>query len=249
MKRIFIIIFLCSLYSIAHADLVKIGIPLFAPPYAIDDKANGPQGSDVELMRNICTELKWDCQFVPLYYSKLLPALQTNDIDYAIGALVITPEKQENYLLSIPYLPSEGGFLLMENSPINSIAGLKGKRIGALNGKEYFNYIVNRFGNDATIVPYDILTNLILDLKDGKIDAIFMNYLGALYLEHQYPDRIKVLKENFPVGGGLGIATLPTNTQGIQQINKVLLKFESDGTFVKSYNYTFEFFTADASPE
>ncbi len=48
MKRISVSIFLFVFFSAAHADTVKIGLPLYNPPYEVVDVANGPQGADVD---------------------------------------------------------------------------------------------------------------------------------------------------------------------------------------------------------
>lgn len=247
MKRISVIGFLCVFFSVANAAIVKIGIPFYSPPYVVVDKLNGPQGVDVDLMRNICNQLQWQCEFVPVSFGQLLGSLENNTIDYALGALVITPERRSQFLFSLPYMPSEAGFLLLESNPINSLQELSGKNIGVISGREYYHYAVEHFNNIASVVPYSDINSMVLDLMSGKIDAIFLNYLGGLYVEHQHPDEVKVLKENYPVGEGLGIATLPTNKQGIEQINKIILKFTSDGTFIRTYNYNFEFLTPSSS--
>ncbi len=200
------------------------------------------------MMSNICDQLKWQCEFVPTPFAQLLGSLQNNTIDYALGALVITPERRQQLLFSLPYMPSEGGFLLLETSPINSLQEFSGKKIGVMQGREYFHYAVDNFSRLATIIPYTDINAMVLDLTGGKIDAIFMNYLGGLYVEHQHPDEVKVLKDSYSVGEGLGIATLPSNTAGIQQINKIILKFSADGTFIRSYNYNFEFLTPTTHP-
>ncbi|WP_133128480.1 transporter substrate-binding domain-containing protein [Legionella nagasakiensis] len=241
MKRIFYValIFCANCYAVNAT--VRIGTPIYDPPYAVNDKISGVLGADIDLMNVICNRLNWDCQYIPMRYYDLLPALDKHEIDFAIGALIITPDKQEKYLFTLPYMISEAGFLLMAKNPINSVNDLQDKRIGALQGREYINYLYQNFSGKFTVVAYKRPAELVTDLYNGKIDAMFANYLTVLYLQRQYPEYAKVLKEHFRIGNGLGIATLPANKAQVDQINKILLQFGSDGTFIKLYNYNFEF--------
>ncbi|AHE66292.1 transporter substrate-binding domain-containing protein [Legionella oakridgensis] len=241
MKQIFCILLIFFTNCLPVMAAIKIGTPIYDPPYAVNDKTTGVSGADIDLMNIICSRLKWDCDYVPMRYYELFPALEAGKIDFAIGALIITADKQEKYLFTLPYMISEGGFLLTANNPINSVNELQGKRIGALQGREYINYLSQNFLGKFTIVGYERPAELVTDLYNGKVDAMFANYLTILYLQHQYPEYTKVLKEHFKIGNGLGIATLPANKAQVEQINKILLQFGSDGTFIKLYKYNFEF--------
>jgi len=241
MKKFCFIILLSCLYISTHAA-IKVGTPNYDPPFVLDDPANGVSGFDIDYMKKICDHLKWECTFVPMKYSKLSAALQDNQIDFAVGALIISPDKQQDFLFSIPYLISEAGFLVKIDSPITKVSDLEGKSVGAMDGKAYITYLQEHFGNKMTVVPYNFFNLIALDLQNEKINAIFMNYMSALYIQHQYPDKITILNEHFPVGEGIGIMTLPANKDKIDQINKVILQFQGDGTFADLYNYNFEFF-------
>ncbi|ASQ47186.1 transporter substrate-binding domain-containing protein [Legionella clemsonensis] len=233
--------FFCS-FCLADTPKVTIGSPLFDPPYIITS-TSVIQGFDIDLMNTICSRLQWECQYKPLKFVDLLAAVRNNQVDLAIGSIVITPERMQEFIFSTPYLPCDGGFTVLKNSAINNLNDLQGKRIGVLRAREYYPYLSENFINQFTIVPYSNYQDLFLDLKSGKIDAVFGNYFSTLYLAHQYPDDVKVLKEHFQVGEGLGIVASPVNQEKIDQINKVILQLQADGTFVGLYNYNFEFFT------
>ncbi len=246
MKNICFILLWWCFYLDANAA-VRVGTPLYDPPYTINDPINGVSGFDVDLMKKICNRLSWNCQFIPMKYLKLLTALEENEIDFAMGALVITPEQQKKFSFSIPYLTSEAGFLLKVDSPISAVSQLQGKLVGAVRGKAYIDYLQEHFQGQMTIIPYDSFRTLALDVNNGKVDAIFINYISALYVQHQFPDKVKVLNEHFQVGEGLGIASMPAKQDQINQINQVILKFQSDGTFTALYDYNFQFFIPQSS--
>lgn len=242
MKNICLVFFFCCIWEHPLYALTRIGTPNYDPPFVVKNATNVITGYDIDLMKKICKRLNWDCEFVPMRYLNLFPSLQNNTIDFAVGALVIHPQPENPVIYSLPYLTCAAGFLVKTDSKINNVSELQGKAVGAVRGKAYIHYLLGHFPGQMTVIPYDRFSVVALDFYNGKIDAIFMNYLSALYLQHQYPDNIKVLSEQFNVGDGLGIATLPTNRDKIEQINKVLLEFEADGTFADLYNYNFEFF-------
>ncbi|WP_082642849.1 transporter substrate-binding domain-containing protein [Legionella spiritensis] len=242
MKRFRFMIFLCCCFCYPAVAAVRIGIPLFIPPYCVYDKVEGARGFDIDIISAICTRLTWQCQYVPMKVNKLFPALAAGKIDFAIGGLIITPERQKAFLFSQPYLPSYAYFLVLVNSHVKKITDLDGKRVGALQGREYINFLRERFNNRLTVVPYKLFSNLALDLKNDRVDAIFMNNITALFLKYQHPNQVDIIHQKFQVGNGMGIATTPGNEEKMRQINRVLNEIESDGTFVRIYNYNFQFF-------
>lgn len=239
--RILIFFILLCISPLIFSDNVRVGIPNFDPPFAVSDPVTGPRGADINLMNEVCKRLQWSCKYIPMHYNDLFPALQQNTIDLAIGSLVITDDRKTDFSFSLPYLVSKGSFLLLSTSEIKSVEELKGKPIGALTGRIYIDYLKENFIGQIQVVPYKDQDDLVLDLKSGKIAAIFLNHLSAAFLEKQHTDLVKVLPEEYNIGGGLGIAATFANKDKIDQINKVLLQIESDGTFIKLYNNTFDF--------
>ncbi|MDI9818723.1 MULTISPECIES: transporter substrate-binding domain-containing protein [unclassified Legionella] len=242
MKKICLILLtFCCFYTFANTK-IRIGVPLFAPPFVSADKTYMAEGFDIDLMNAICIRLQWQCEYLPMKYTSLFSALEEKKIDFAIGGIVI-PDKQQAFLFSLPYLVCQGSFILPKKNPAAKVIDLQGKRVGALIGRGYIDYLSQNFIGQFTVVPYPIQADLVADLHDGKIDAAFINYFSALYVEHEYPEQVKLLKEHFEVGDGLGIVSLPGNKALMDQVNHVLLQFQSDGTYVGLYNYHFAFFT------
>ncbi|KTD27009.1 MULTISPECIES: transporter substrate-binding domain-containing protein [Legionella] len=245
MERRFIriILLLCCIFcsSFLHAT-VKIGTPVFAPPFAVNVQHYMLEGFDIELMNLICSDLNWQCEFIPVQNNDLFSALNQNQVDFIIGGLTITPERQLLYLFSQPYLPSEGGFIVPNQSAIYTISDLQNKRIATLRGRVYGPFLAQNSPVPIKIVTYAIYDDLMLAVKNGEADAAFINYYTALYIEHRYPDLARVLHRPFDLGYGIGIATSFNNADKIEQINQMLTKYESNGVYVRLYNYYFQFF-------
>lgn len=237
-----IIILLSCLFCFSlYADTVRIGVPIFAPPFVVDIQHYTVEGFDVELMDTICGDLNWQCQFIPLRNNLLFEALNQNQVDFIVGGLIISPERRLLYLFSDPYLPSKGGFIVLPQSPIKVLADLKNKRVGTVKGSMFDDYLKN-FPIPIKVISYDLAPDLTLAVKNGDVDAAFINYYTALHLNHQYSWLIRAINQPLELGEGIGIATIFKNVDKIEQINQLLKKYESDGTYVKLYNYYFQFF-------
>ena len=238
--RVVVTLFFCL--SCHVNATVKIGTPIYDPPFVVNNPAYPIEGFDIQLMNTICARLHWQCQYIGMPYYELFSALQANKVDFLLGAIIITPYSQSQYLFSIPYMPSSAGFVTMQQAPFRHATDLVGKKVGCLKGKEYFNYLNQNFVGQFTVVPFEQPRDLIQALTSNAIDAIFMNTYTAMFFMHQHPTNIRLLPEKFSLGDGIAIATTMDNREQIEQIDAVLEQILNDGTFVRMYNYDFEFF-------
>ncbi|KTC65839.1 arginine ABC transporter substrate-binding protein (plasmid) [Legionella adelaidensis] len=248
MQKIYPILTLMLLMvTLTCFSAVQIGVPIYDPPFSVNDPVSGPRGADINLMNEVCKRLAWTCSYTPMRYFDLYPALLKNQVDFVIGSLVITSDKKTEFSFSIPYLVAKGSFLVLASSKVESVEDLKGQSVGALTGRVYIDYLQQNFIGELTTIPFEDQSNMVLALKSEKIAAIFINHLSAAYLQNQHSDIIKILPEEYNVGEGLGIAATLENNDKIDEINKVLLQIQSDGTFIKLYNTTFEFISQSSS--
>lgn len=244
MKKSQIPVFFLSFYLAfsLNAAVIRIGTPLFTPPFVVNTEPMSVQGFDIEFMNLICKALNWQCEYIAIKDNDFLRALVANQIDLAIGGLVITLTTSPTFQFSLPYLPSKAGFVFLSPTVFNSIDELRGKRIGAIDGTLYNTFLTHDFPFPVTSQTYPDYGALILGIKNGDIDAAFINYYTALYLAHQYPSIVRALSQHIDLGYGIGIAALSSNANKIEQINRMILQFQNNGTFTKLYNYYFEFF-------
>ncbi|MGQ3888955.1 transporter substrate-binding domain-containing protein [Legionella sp. CNM-1927-20] len=243
-KLLFGVFFYISTFSSTTFAVVKIGTLEFDPPFVTNDQHLVAAGFDIELMTNICNKLNWQCKFVAFKdYNNLLTALINRDIDYAVSGIVITPLENPNLLFSLPYLLSAGTFVtLKSNTQIADLTSLVNKKVGVLAGRGYGEYLRQNGALSMTIVDYHDQMDLFDALYNGKVDAIFMNNYTAMYLLHRFPNYVKLINTCINFASGIGILSRVDNKDNLDKINALLTQFESDGTFVKLYNYHFAFF-------
>ncbi|MDI9819789.1 MULTISPECIES: transporter substrate-binding domain-containing protein [unclassified Legionella] len=224
--------------STANAE-IKIGTVIFDPPFII----SLDQGFDIDLIHALCKRCSLDCQLVPMDFNQLFPALESGEIDAAIGGITITPDRRTRYIFSLPYVLSKGAFLVLKNSSINSLADLKGKKIGVLKGEQdssvFSDYLNQHYPNVFQSTNYNDVEDIIAALSNNTISAAFVHESTAVYWEQNGGGQFRALGNPMLVGDGIGIMSLSKNKGLIQQFNQQIEAMEKDGSYLTLYNTYF----------
>ncbi len=85
--------------------VVSIATDATFPPFeTVDEKTKDLTGFDIELMRAIAKETGLNFEFVNIGWDPMLAGLAQCQYDAAIAAITITPERQQQFLFSEPYV-------------------------------------------------------------------------------------------------------------------------------------------------
>ncbi|WP_131783422.1 transporter substrate-binding domain-containing protein [Legionella gresilensis] len=236
--RLLGIILSCFITAPSFAD-IKVGTLLFYPPFVLSPDS----GFDIQLIKTICNNLNQNCTIIPMDYYRLFTALNNGSIDIAVGGITASKKLKENYLFSLPYMLSKGQFILRKDASYKSINDLRGKTIGILKTQEkegpYYDYLTQNFPNLFIIQQFDDIEDVMNALNNKQIDAAFLNYMTANYWVMTCGDQLQDLDIETPLGEGIGIMSVPNNSNLINQINQQLLQMEKDGSYLKIYNTYF----------
>lgn len=214
---------------------IKVGIPFYKPPFVL----NQNEGFDIDLMRTICSRLQKKCDFQPRLFHTLYAGLEKGEIDLAIGGLTISEARKTQFIFSLPYMPSNGKFLILLSSPIKTINDLKEKKIGVIRDSTYEDSLINEYGTKFKTIPFEGPTLMISALTKGDIDAVFSDSLSVHFWSQQNSELFTDLGKPIAIGSGFAIMTTSQNTALIESINKILIQMENDGTYTKIYNNYF----------
>lgn len=92
--------------AVLAAETLRVGIKE-APPFAMRSAEGVWYGISVDLWRNIAESAGWQAQWVPLdSVTQQIDALANKHIDAAIGAISMTPQREERIDFSYPYFSS-----------------------------------------------------------------------------------------------------------------------------------------------
>ncbi|WED43866.1 transporter substrate-binding domain-containing protein [Legionella cardiaca] len=206
----------------------------------IANKKNGEFiGFDISLMEEICRRLNATCTFQGVYFDQLFDLVSSGEVDLAIAAIIITPERSEKFLFSLPYKESHLQYIVRYQSPLQSIEDLQGKTIGVYLNSPAQNFVLQQFANTVQFQTYRTSAQMFDALYHQKIDAIIINPPQAMYWMSNNSGIYRLLGKKYPIGEGYGIMTQLGRNDLMAQINNILNSIENDGTYLNIYNSFF----------
>ena len=242
MKKIVLAALLAGIsLSASAADTIRFATEASYPPFEFVDANNKIMGFDVDLANALCKEMNATCTFTNQAFDSLIPSLKFRRFDAVMAGMDITPEREKQVLFSKPYYDNSALFITQKGK-VADVAGLKGKRVGVQNGTTHQKYLGDKH-SDITTVPYDSYQNAILDLKNGRIDAVFGDtaVVNEWLKQNQNLTALgeKVTDKAY-FGTGLGIAVRQGNSALQQKFNAALDKVKADGTYKTIYSKWFQ---------
>ncbi|HEI8865617.1 arginine ABC transporter substrate-binding protein [Serratia sp. AKBS12] len=242
MKKLIIAAVLAGIsVSAAAAETIRFATEASYPPFEFVGADNKIQGFDVDLANAMCKEMQATCTFTNQAFDSLIPSLKFKRFDAVMAGMDITPEREKQVLFTKPYYDNSALFIAQKGK-VADVASLKGKKVGVQNGTTHQKFLTDKHP-EITTVPYDSYQNAILDLKNGRVDAVF----GDTAVVNEW------LKQNDALaavgdkvtdkgyfGTGLGIAVRQKNTDLQGKFNAALDKIKQDGTYEAIYKKWFQ---------
>ncbi|MEJ4043324.1 arginine ABC transporter substrate-binding protein [Erwinia sp. SLM-02] len=242
MKKVVLAALLASIsLGASAAQTIRFATEASYPPFEFVDADNKIQGFDVDLANALCREIGAECTFSNQAFDSLIPSLKFRRFDAVMAGMDITPEREKQVLFTNAYYDNSALFVVQKGK-VASIDALKGKRVGVQNGTTHQKYLSEKQA-DINLVPYDSYQNAILDLKNGRIDAVFGDTAVVNEWLKQNPNLAalgeKVTDKSY-FGTGLGIAVRQGNTDLQGKFNAALDKVKADGTYKTIYSKWFQ---------
>ncbi|MDN3701664.1 arginine ABC transporter substrate-binding protein [Vibrio artabrorum] len=238
-------ILLASLIGLMSANAaaqeeIKFAMEATYAPFEFMDENNQIQGFDVDLASALCEEMKVTCTFHNQAFDSLIPALKFKRYDAAISGIDITNARLQQVSFSNAYYDNAAAFISIEGKVADQ-ASLNGKRVGVQNGSTHQSYIIEQM-KGVTAVPYSSYQDAFIDMKNGRIDAVFgdtavvaewfkkqdnLTYVGKQITNPEY------------FGNGFGIAVNKSNPELVKQLNTALATVKANGEYDKIFNKYF----------
>ncbi len=223
-------------------DKLRIGFSTFVP-WAMKDKIGGYTGYEIEVARQLATDMGVEAVFVPTKWSGIIPALLTGKFDIIIGGMGITPGRNLKVNFTDPY----------EFSGMSIVASRK--LATGSNDLEAFNNpdvtIVARIGTTAATAAKKYLPNAQLRLFDDEGQALqeVLNKRAVAMIASQPFPEFQVLKYAdklfLPLNGKtftkepIGFAIRKGDADFINFLNNWIRVKNADGWLLERYDYWF----------
>ncbi len=151
-------------------------------PYEFQDPRDPARliGFEVDIAEAIGRILRRPMKFVQNQWDGLVPGLARGDYDMVISGLEITPDRAAVIRFSRPYYVTyEQLAARASDRNLRTLEDCRGRRVGTLKGSLAQRMLDVR--KDLQTVSYDGQINAYEDLLNGRLDAVLMDHIIALY--------------------------------------------------------------------
>jgi ABC-type amino acid transport substrate-binding protein len=238
----------CCLFFLAfflpslHAVPLTVGTIAYNPPFETmvsDNRSQEFFGFDISIIKELCKRMKRECQFKRVLFHEIPNLINSGEIDLAIGAIIITPERRMDFLFSLPYKESTLQYMVLKNTDIPDIKTLQGKTLGIYRGSPSEAFVLKQFNDNVRLKSFENSMDLIYALDKKQVAAIITNRPQADYWIANNQNMYQLLGPEFPIGEGYGIVAKLGRTELMNTINKTLVTMEKDGTYLNLYKSSF----------
>jgi len=152
-------------------------------------------GFDLDVMRCIAIVEGFDIDIKNIAFDSIIPTVESGKADIGASGFTITAERAKSIDFSQPYYLSNQAVVIRKGSGLNIVSALAGKgptqSVGAQNGTTGFGWAEeNAIG--VTVKGYEFYPTAILDLVNGRIDAVIQDEPASQSSLAAYPDKLEI---------------------------------------------------------
>jgi polar amino acid transport system substrate-binding protein len=165
---------------------IATGEPAFFP-WVIDDDPTSGEGFEAAAAYALATEMGYDADSVVWVRTTFDEAIQpgAKNFDMNLQQYSITPERQENIDMSLPYYTSNQAIVALDGSPAEgatTVADLKDVKFGAQVGTTSLQFITDVIQPSQDPFVYDDNVGAKAALEANQIDAAVFDLPTALFV-------------------------------------------------------------------
>jgi glutamine transport system substrate-binding protein len=198
-------------------------------------------GFDIDLVNAIAKEANFTVVARQMDFNGIILALQAHQVDMAIAAITIRPDREKVVDFSIPYFRT--GLSLAVRSDRNDITkpeDLKGKKVAVKIGTTGETFIRNlSYANEISIKTFDNDTDTYLAVINGNVDAVIHDDAALrFYVASEKTSTLKIVG-GLLTGDSYGIAVPSGQADILKAVNDALRTLAKNGTYDQIYQKWF----------
>ena len=220
------------------SGVLRVGTSADYAPFEYYNDQLAIDGFDAALIREVGNKLGVLTEISDFAFPSLADAVRIGQIDVAIAALSITPEREAVADFSNIYYVGEDGVLANEDSSIeevSSAADLAGKRVGVQKVSVYeawaqSNLVDTGIIPQQNLIAYGKADQIVSDLESNALDVGLMDFKPAVDFSENRGVKV--------AGKGLNqqrfaIAAKQGATELISRINQALVELQNEGVLAR----------------
>jgi polar amino acid transport system substrate-binding protein len=151
-----------------------IGVKCDAPPFGYIDVRGNNAGFDVEIARwfsrfafGKVNRVRFECAPTP----SREPLLTQGRVDLVISTFTYTADRDSRIDFSRAYYKATGRLLVRNDTPINTLNDIRGRRVATTSGSIYDRWVRRCYTNTSLVVT-DSFTNALIAFQQGRADTL-----------------------------------------------------------------------------
>ena len=216
---------------------IVVGTSWDYPPFASIDSGFHPVGFDIALIKEIGRRLNIPVEIQDFTFDGLPDALHLNQIDLAVAAISITPDRASRASFSPIYYVNQTAVLAKNGSPVPNITDFKqlaGYRVGVQRGTTYESMLRTSLVDTKLMSADKVFTYM---QSDDAIRSLIANQIDVVVLGQATASYYGTQQELHVVGKGFDPQNLAVamrlGTPRLQaEIDRVMKDMLTDGTIL-----------------
>lgn len=223
-----------KLEEIQASGKLLLGTSADYPPYEFYAEIDGKLeivGFDIDIAKEIAKDIGVELEIVDMQFDGLLAALVADNIDIIVAGMAATEERKESVDFSTSYYEAEQTMLVRKEDyeKFQSISDLEDHRIGVQMATVQEGIAHEQIENPKEIKSLGKISDLVLELKYGNIDAIILVDTVAMAYAQNNED-LTLSQISFGKEEGVAAAVAKGHEEFLASINQTLERLIADGS-------------------
>ena len=203
------------------------------PPYNYEDTDGEPTGIDVELATEAFRRMGYNAKFVTIDWEAKKELVEKGEIDCIWGSFSIDG-REDQYQWTDPYMYSRQVVAVRDDSGIQSLADLVGKRIAVQSTTKpeelFLSHKDPRIPQAGEVFSLQKRELIYPYLSKGYVDAIAAHEVAILQCMKDYDLQYRIMDDPL-LTVGLGVAFAKNDDRGLAEaLSETFAAMKADGT-------------------
>jgi polar amino acid transport system substrate-binding protein len=176
-----------KLQEILSNGVVRIGVPLDAPPFGSQDASRNPVGFDIEMAEMVAAGLGVRLEMQQITGANRIPFLLTDQVDIVISVMGLTPERARQIQFTAPYANTFLAVYGAKNLDVSSVDEVGSYRIAAARGTTQ-ELAISASNPNANVMRTEDDATAAAAYFSGQAELFATNSIVAQSLARQNPN-------------------------------------------------------------
>ncbi|PAV28163.1 basic amino acid ABC transporter substrate-binding protein [Virgibacillus profundi] len=202
----------------------------YAPMEYMDEDGN-IVGIDIDIVEAIAEAADFEVEFKNIGWEPLFPAVDNEEVDFAVSSITITDERKESFDFTDPYYVANQVILVPEDTDITEYADLEDKRVSVQINTTGHIVVKELLGNtSADIVAAETMPFAIEEMLNENADAaVGDNSVVNEYIKNNPNVELKVIEDDSFEKEFYGLMVKQGNTEVMDLLNEGIQAIKDSG--------------------